>query len=397
MACSKPTASDVTNALSNGIDVSFSMATPTVFSGSTDTWRIVAFDKFGVIRGGSEDFDVLYYYANEFIEIDISFGGYFQNGEEVALYVYKGAITSIIKFANTFQSQTLEISSAMPEVVDYYSAHNITNQNESGDSFGSVYTCPYECVDCQDCDTTPLNYSDVSPPFDKAMDIAGDPSEVMGIDITNPELASYLFGVGTLNSGLTIYNGWYSYGNMFGFQEGMNQFMFAVDVNGIIRMASMPKYNYFSSMLNGALLYLFGVETTGISAGDDIWIYYVRGSQLFQWVNFDTDNRSFPFPNSGERIQPNNADLGNVVDCLPDIRNTIWGWMDNIDEDLSQVPALQGQVSDYETQVAGYSEQDAWFDQTAVTINDGIFSMMESLGDDYVDPADVDPADVGVD
>ena len=169
-------------------------------------------------------------------------------------------------------------------------------------------------------------------------------------------------------------------------------FFFGVDANGVIRMSGMPPTANLVEYLGMMYPYVFGVETPAFNFGDTVFLYLVKGNEMFAISSDSIGGASgFEFTFLSGSNWFNDASIHNVKDnpdlCPSRLNLSIWGWLDEMSEDLSQIPTLQGevdslttQVTNYEEQVGGYSAQDEWFNTNYDAINDDILAMANALG-----------------
>ncbi len=130
-------------------------------------------------------------------------------------------------------------------------------------------------------------------------------------------------------------------------------FWFAVDKNGVVRMSGFPPLSNIFNVFGGTVLpYLFGVETTGFKNGDRMYIYYsdLNSGQLY-WANSEEGDGGYTFDTTQtEAIQIDGGKLESAFmaqKCIPELNTTIWGWLDEMSEELSEVEALNSQIFDY--------------------------------------------------
>ena len=204
------------------------------------------------------------------------------------------------------------------------------------------------------CDAIPFSYT--KPAFDAALEVAGVPNSPFKVSFSSPNvMALYLPNI----QPTSIYT-------CFEFKQGSyltcdtNQsFWFAVDKNGVVRMCGMPPDSgqVFKQFGNQVLPYLFGVETTGFKNGDRMYIYYsdINNNGLYfansgegdGGYTFDTSKTTLTIISGGELIRANNASGDN---CIPILNNTIWGWLDEVADDLNQLDFLESELETRPTQ-----------------------------------------------
>ena len=169
-------------------------------------------------------------------------------------------------------------------------------------------------------------------------------------------------------------------------------FYFGVDANGLIRMSGMPPTANLVVSFGSMFGYVFGVETPAFNFGDTVFLYLVKGNDMFA-ISSDSigGDSGFEFTFQSGSNYFNDASIHNVKDnpdlCPSRLKLSIWGWLDEMSEDLSQIPTLQGEVdslttevTNYEEQIGGYSAQDEWFNTNYDAINEDILAMANALG-----------------
>ena len=201
---------------------------------------------------------------------------------------------------------------------------------------------------------SPIPYSLVRPAFDAAVELAGLPNNPFQVSFSSPYvMALYLTSIQPVST--------YT---CFEFKEGSyltcdtnESFWFAVDKNGVVRMCGMPPdlAQTYKTFNNQVLPYLFGTETTGFKNGDRMYIYYsdLNNNQLW-WADsgegdggytFDTTQTTLKIIQGGEL---KNAFLNQK--CLPELNLTIWGWLDEVGDDLNQLDFLESELETRPTQ-----------------------------------------------
>lgn len=430
MACINPSANTVKNEIGNQNRVYFDAS----FTNHAYDTRLVAYDMFGRIVGGTASSEVVgaalitnNYETTGSIILCLRIDDVFGYGDEFVLqaiertwrnggFSYVGAQGVFVEGSEEFITQVLS------ENLDGLIIDSIESDGEAS-YFGEEGACPfipsqqsiYEAYESglsaedmsseKTCTIPPQSWS--SPVFDKTAAIAPPNTYGMfnvGVDMTQYDsMSSYQFQGIMLSPIISL-------------DLTKQQYYFGVDSNGLIRFAGAYQDNPLNLATYLATPFAFAVPTAGFSFGDIVYFYFVSGDELYFINTGEGEATSYSEESTGISTIPSRADGGasfqlgmyafwdaTIVNvktnpdlCPSRLNVTIWNWLDNIDEDLSQVPALQGQVSDYEEQVAGYSQQDAFFeawndDENAQSINNQIFTLTQALGDYYVDPADVDP------
>lgn len=197
------------------------------------------------------------------------------------------------------------------------------------------------------CKAIPFSYT--KPAFDAALEVAASGGLFL-VDFSSTDVMS--LNLRSINP-LSVYRCEDSSKNLY--CDTNESFWFAVDKNGVVRMSGFPPDSFIFTQLGGTVLpYLFGVETTGFKNGDRMYVYYSDVNNDGLWFansgegdggyTFDTTQTSIIQIDGGELIRANDSTGSN---CIPKLNTTIWGWLDEVAEDLGRVDSLEKEINSY--------------------------------------------------
>ena len=384
MACVRPTSNDVKSNIGTSNRVFFNANFTQYAPYNT---RLIIYDRFGRIVGGSVSSEVSEgnnitnsYESSGNIILCFKQDDLFGYGDDFVIqgvarsianskYVYSDAQGLFIEDGEEFTTHVLSenLSGLVIDLVD---------SDNAATYFGEEGSCPFiptqqeiyegyeQSISEVEGNCSPIPYSWTTPAYEKAMEVApSDNAAQFFLDLNSSLISSFIF--------MSLYQ---SAETALDFS--VEQFFFAVDVNGVVRMTSAPQDSWFNESQQLVMPYVFGVQTAGLAIGDPLMFYYVNGSNLY-YVNSGVGDGTVPFALGKNQV--NTAYFENVkttdAPCMPILNTSIWGWLDEMEVTIDDA-AL---ASDLQEQIG---EHDSWFDENAVLINNQIYSMQTALGTD---------------